>query len=120
MLWVAFASVMITAALGLGIGLWIRWLWRKTSAPRWTLVVAATLASLPLAGGLLGMGMSVLSSIGATAMPMVDPSHKARMLAEGISEALNCGALGLVIAVVMALPILVVLSQRYRPGAKRM
>ncbi len=42
------------------------------------------------------------------------------MLAEGISEALNCGALGLVIAVVMALPILVVLSQRYRPGAKRM
>jgi hypothetical protein len=120
MLWVAFASVLITAAVGLGISLWIRWLWRKTGAPKWTLVVAVTLALLPLAGGLLGMSMGVLSSIGATAGPMVDPSHKARILAGGISEALKCTALGLVTALVMTLPILIVLSHRYRSsGAKR-
>ena len=49
--------------------------------------------------GLLGTVTGLIKSFGSVAGESVDPSQKARVLAAGISEAMNCTAFGLVTAV---------------------
>jgi biopolymer transport protein ExbB/TolQ len=58
----------------------------------------ALLANLAMLFGLLGTVSGLIQSFGAVAGESVDPSQKARILAEGISEAMNCTAFGLIIA----------------------
>ena len=58
----------------------------------------ALLANLAMLFGLLGTVSGLITSFGAVAGESVDPSQKARILAEGISEAMNCTAFGLIIA----------------------
>jgi len=58
----------------------------------------ALLANLAMLTGLLGTVTGLISSFGAVSGESVDPSQKARILAEGISEAMNCTAFGLIIA----------------------
>jgi biopolymer transport protein ExbB/TolQ len=50
--------------------------------------------------GLLGTVSGLISSFGAVSGESVDPSQKARILAEGISEAMNCTAFGLIVAII--------------------
>jgi biopolymer transport protein ExbB/TolQ len=57
----------------------------------------AMLANLAMLSGLLGTVTGLIKSFGAVAG--VDPSAKATMLAKGISEAMNCTAFGLVVAI---------------------
>src|ERR1700741_2938777 len=52
----------------------------------------ALLANLAMLCGLLGTVTGLIMSFGAVAGESVDPSQKARVLAEGISEAMNCTA----------------------------
>ena len=52
----------------------------------------ALLANLAMLSGLLGTVSGLISSFGAVSGESVDPSQKARILAEGISEAMNCTA----------------------------
>jgi hypothetical protein len=78
-----------------GVVLWASRLGQKRRASRLEVRVAYGLAALSallmFGGGLLGLlGMS-------RALDGADPSGKARMLGEGISEVLNCGAAGLLI-----------------------
>jgi biopolymer transport protein ExbB/TolQ len=57
----------------------------------------AMLANLAMLSGLLGTVTGLIKSFGAVAG--VDPSAKATMLAKGISEAMNCTAFGLIVAI---------------------
>ena len=50
--------------------------------------------------GLLGTVSGLITSFGAVSGESVDPSQKARILAEGISEAMNCTAFGLIVAII--------------------
>lgn len=58
----------------------------------------ALLANLGMLSGLLGTVLGLIKSFGAVGGESVDPSQKARILALGISEAMNCTAFGLVAA----------------------
>ena len=60
----------------------------------------ALLANLAMLTGLLGTVSGLITSFGAVSGESVDPSQKARILAEGISEAMNCTAFGLIVAII--------------------
>jgi biopolymer transport protein ExbB len=60
----------------------------------------ALLANLAMLSGLLGTVTGLIMSFGAVAGESVDPSQKARVLAQGISEAMNCTAFGLGVAII--------------------
>jgi biopolymer transport protein ExbB len=59
----------------------------------------ALLSNLAMLSGLLGTITGLIKSFGAVGGESVDPSQKARILAEGISEAMNCTAFGLISAI---------------------
>jgi len=56
-------------------------------------------ANLSMLSGLFGTIVGLIKSFGAVGGESVDPSQKARILAEGISEAMNCTAFGLLSAI---------------------
>src|ERR1700679_469790 len=60
----------------------------------------ALLANLAMLNGLLGTVTGLIKSFGAVSGASVDPSQKAAILANGISEAMNCTAFGLGVALV--------------------
>ncbi len=81
---------------------WTRWLRRRTAAPRFATRISYAL----LVVGALVTLFGVVSTFRTVALNVADEvdgtSQKARMLAEGISEAINCGALAIVVALVAA------------------
>ena len=60
----------------------------------------ALFANLAMLCGLFGTIVGLIKAFGAVGGEGVDPSQKARILAEGIAEAMNCTAFGLLSAVV--------------------
>ena len=60
----------------------------------------ALLANLAMLNGLLGTATGLIKSFGAVSGASVDPSQKAAILANGISEAMNCTAFGLGVAII--------------------
>src|SRR5512146_885033 len=60
----------------------------------------ALFANLAMLSGLFGTITGLIRAFGAVGGESVDPSQKARILAEGISEAMNCTAFGLISAIV--------------------
>jgi biopolymer transport protein ExbB len=60
----------------------------------------ALLANLAMLSGLLGTVTGLIKSFGSVAGESVDPSQKARVLAQGISEAMNCTAFGLLTGII--------------------
>ena len=63
----------------------------------------ALFANLAMLCGLFGTIVGLIKAFGAVGGESVDPSQKARILAEGISEAMNCTAFGLIAAIVALL-----------------
>lgn len=59
----------------------------------------ALFANLAMLSGLFGTIIGLIKAFGAVGGESVDPSQKARILAEGISEAMVCTAFGLVSAI---------------------
>ncbi len=59
----------------------------------------AMYANLAMLSGLFGTIVGLIKAFGAVGGESVDPSQKARILAEGISEAMNCTAFGLLSAI---------------------
>src|SRR5215831_11749300 len=59
----------------------------------------ALFANLAMLNGLFGTIVGLIRAFGAVGGESVDPSQKARILAEGISEAMNCTAFGLISAI---------------------
>jgi len=60
----------------------------------------ALLANLAMLSGLLGTVTGLIVSFGAVSGESVDPAQKARILAEGISEAMHCTWFGLLVAII--------------------
>jgi len=60
----------------------------------------ALLANLAMLSGLLGTVTGLITSFGAVSGESVDPGQKARILAEGISEAMHCTWFGLFVAII--------------------
>lgn len=60
----------------------------------------AMFANLAMLSGLFGTIVGLIKAFGAVGGESVDPSQKARILAEGISEAMNCTAFGLISAII--------------------
>ncbi|MBW2526533.1 MAG: MotA/TolQ/ExbB proton channel family protein [Deltaproteobacteria bacterium] len=63
----------------------------------------ALLANLAMLSGLLGTVTGLIKAFGAVSAKSVDPSQKATILAQGISEAMNCTAFGLGVAIIALL-----------------
>ena len=62
-------------------------------AKRWTVArVVRMLPWLILIWGVFGTGVGLIKVMGATGGESLDPAQKARIVAEGISEAMNCAA----------------------------
>lgn len=59
----------------------------------------ALFANLAMLCGLFGTIVGLIRAFGAVGGESIDPSQKARILAEGISEAMNCTAWGLLSAI---------------------
>lgn len=57
------------------------------------------LSNLAMLTGLFGTVLGLIKSFGAVSKPGVDQAQKATILAEGISEAMNCTAFGLMVAI---------------------
>jgi len=59
----------------------------------------ALFANVAMLTGLFGTIIGLIKAFGAVGGESIDPSQKARILAEGISEAMNCTAFGLISAI---------------------
>jgi hypothetical protein len=81
---------------------------------RWTFWVALGLALFAALVGGLGTVTGLLSSFGAVSGADIDPTTKAKVLAGGISEAMNCCWSGAMIAGAAAVPLVIGEVRRYR------
>jgi len=100
-LFVAFFAILFAPVVGLGF--WTRWLGRRSSVPRFAYRTSYGLVALAALAIAFGVIFGVVVGHGAVSGEGIDPSQKARALAEGISEAMNWSAFGLLIALVAAL-----------------
>jgi hypothetical protein len=96
------ALLLVPPASLVGVVLWARSLKRTQRAPKFAAHVAygvAVVGVLAIVGG-LGLGFS--SSTSAVTGDTVQPSEKARHLAEAISDAMNCEAFGVLLSGIAA------------------
>jgi hypothetical protein len=106
----------VTLLCTIGLALWARWLGRLYGVPRfvrylvWLIVVAWAVG----AGGSM---WGLINAFGAVSGESVDPSQKARILAEGISEAMNAFAFSTGILLLAAI-VMLGLTWRYCWAAK--
>jgi hypothetical protein len=95
--------LLIPPASVLGVWMWTRWLARRSGLPRFVVWGGHGLSAC----GALIIVASIVGALrvgsGSVFGEGIDPGQKARMLAEGISEAMNCGALAFLIAIVAVL-----------------
>ena len=91
---------------------WSRRLWkrRKELSPRARTMAAIVAASAMI--GALGTLVGLVKAFGAVGGESVDPSQKARILAEGISEAMNCTVFGIALWVLSAIILSVMMRKR--------
>jgi hypothetical protein len=105
---VNLATLAVTILLAFGVsralgrrGLWVgRVAGAASAAP---LAYALVLAAAGVVKGLIGVGSA-----------SADPSQKARALAEGISEWMNCSALGALLLIPAAVAVLLLKRRRQR------
>ena len=110
-------AIGVAAALvfgGLGLFAWLVWIWVETpSEVRATIGPGArasvvAVATMGLAASFVGVAMTAAALHHAfEAIGSADPSDKARLLAEGISEAMNWTVFGLLTLLVAAIIVLV-------------
>ena len=97
--------------------IWVRRVWKnRRELPVSTRAVAGVVATSAIFAA-FGTAVGMLKAFGAVGGESIDPSQKARVLAAGISEAMNCTALGLLawLPSVIALAVLL----RKHPTATR-
>jgi Na+/proline symporter len=102
--WAIVAGILFVPAVSVvAVWLWARRLGRRPELPRFASWVGYVLATIGAAVVVVGVGSGLIRSLGAVSGESVEPSQKARALAEGISEAMNSGACGFLLAVVAAI-----------------
>lgn len=109
LVWVLVALVAFVWTIRL---VFLVWKQRKTSGVAAKLLAAAVGVAALVGGG--GTLVGLVKAFGAVGGESVDPSQKARMLAEGISEAMNCTALGLLTWLPAVVALLVVMAKARR------
>ena len=77
----------------------------------YTKAVAVIVAASAMAGA-LGSVLGLVKGFGAVGGESVDPSQKARILAEGISEAMNWTALGFIVWIPSAIALVLLMGSR--------
>jgi len=91
---------------------WSGRVWKRRDAlPVRVKVVAGMVAAAALLGG-LGTVVGLIKAFGATGGESVDPSQRARILAEGISEAMNWTALGIAVWLPCVIVLMIVTRKR--------
>jgi hypothetical protein len=91
---------LLLGVLGLAATAWlVRRLWRRRSTTSWVMKLLTAVIVAAAVWGALGTLQGVVRAFGAVGGESVDPSQKARILAEGISEAMNCMAFSLLIGI---------------------
>ena len=84
--------------VGIGLSAWmVHRIWRRRNDLGITTKVILALVAAAVMGGAFGTVAGLVKTFGAVGGESVDPSQKARILAEGISEAMNCTAFGIVV-----------------------
>lgn len=78
-------------------------------------LVASVLAAAAMFG-LVGTLLGLVKVMGAIGGESVDPSQRARVLADGISEAINCTALGLATCVASVIAALLAIKFNKAPA----
>jgi len=96
------AIILVPSALVLGAWTWARRIGKRPEVPKLASRVAYGLVILSALAVVAGVVVGFVGGFGAVSGDRIDPSQKARVLAEGISEAMNCGALGFLLTVVTA------------------
>lgn len=89
------AAAFVVLAIAAGVAVWIRWLWTQYPQSHRALVATLSATVVLTVLGQCATVAGVVKAFGAVDGDSVDPSQKARVLAEGISEAMNCSVLGL-------------------------
>ena len=112
MTWVVLPVFFVAIALVISVALWVRWIWMRYQASHRSLIAWMLTTAVLFALGICGMLMGLIKAFGAVGGESIDPSQKARILAEGISEGMNCSVLGLLPLLVMPV-VLVVLTWKY-------
>jgi len=84
----------------------------RYQAARRSLIAWMLTTAVLLALGVCGMLMGLIKAFGAVGGESIDPSQKARVLAEGISEDMNCSVFGLLPVLAMSV-FLVIITWRY-------
>lgn len=86
---------------GLGGAVVSRWLvrrvWRRRASLPLVVRVLGVIAAVLIAFGALGAVVGVVTAFRAVGGENVDPAQKARILAEGIAQAMNCVSFTLLI-----------------------
>ena len=113
-----WAMWVIVIWVGLSFGVvfvltsWLRRLWqRRSELQQKTWVLAAVLAGIGLVGA-WGTLLGLAKAFAAVGGESIDPSQKARILAEGISEAMNCTAFGILFGLPSALALAVLTKKK--------
>ena len=111
--------VLVWVLLALAAGVWTAFLvlriWRR---PRGSSLLTKVLSACVGATAVLGAGgtlLGLIKAFGAVGGESIDPSQKARILAEGISEAMNCTAFGLLFWVPCVIAVLLLLGKPRPP-----
>ena len=92
----------------------MRRVWRRrTERPLAARGIAALIVAAAAYGG-LGTLAGLITAFGAVGGESIDPSQKARILAEGIAQAMNCTAFGLIVWVPSAIAAFVLTRKRER------
>jgi hypothetical protein len=117
--WVVVGLVLAVDIAGVVVG--IR-LWRSRShgaplRPGAAVYLALTVVVIVLA--IMSVLAGLVKAYGAIGGESVDPSQKARILAEGISEAMNVSAFGALVATPLAIGVLVYAWLRRRGDPQR-
>ena len=98
---VAIAAIVVWLFVGvIGSGLAAWFVFRFWKRSKQTPLAAKLIASVAVASAVaaaVGTLVGLVKAFGAVGGESVDPSQKARILAHGISEAMNCAAFGLAV-----------------------
>jgi biopolymer transport protein ExbB/TolQ len=112
----ALAVWFVLGVIGTLATLWlVRRVWKRRAERPLAARGTAALVVAAAAYGALGTLAGLVKAFSAVGGESVDPSQKARILAEGIAQAMNCTAFGIIIWVPSAIAAFVLGRRRPAP-----